>query len=326
MVLDRDKKISFPNFVELEICLEPTEMFGVGDKLTKTIECGSAPNFNFSFDTGKYGFVSGHLSEQVDTIFEWPKTNIRVEVHGNKVYAKFECVDINQLEPVIASLLYIFPTILTLKLVEPPVITSIVGRIGDAHFRLGISKSTMIKYQVSTKEIQEQSIKDAFNMLIPITIESNRRLAAALHYFYIAERLIEAGNSPQEFMREVILNYCKVLEILFSENREVVREGLSKLGYSKDEIELNFIPVMILRNEIDVGHVTISMFKQTELNELHNYIGNINADFRELLKLIITKVMDESYPLRLDSDLRPNRKKQKILDDLVNTFKKKNQT
>lgn len=302
MVFDKDKKISFPNFVELEICLEPTEMFGVGDKLTKTIECGSAPNFYFSFDTGKYGFLSGHLSKQIDTIFEWPKTNIQVELHGNKVYAKFECMDIKQLEPVIATLLHIFPTLLTLELLEPPVITSIVGQVGDARFRLGIPKSTMIKFRVSTKETQEQSIKDVFNMLIPITEESNRRLAAALHYFYIAERLTEAGNSPQEFMREVILNYCKVLEILFSENRKAVREGLSELGYTNDEIELNFIPVMILRNEIDVGHVTISMFKQSELNELHNYIGNINGDFRKLLKLVIAKVMDESYHLRLDSD------------------------
>ena len=52
-----------------------------------------------------------------------------------------------------------------------------------------------------------------------------------------------------------------------------MRKGLSELGYSNDEIELNFIPVMILRNHFDVGHVTISMFKQKELNALHDYIG-----------------------------------------------------
>lgn len=48
-------------------------------------------------------------------------------------------------------------------------------------------------------------------------MESNRRLAAALHYYYVAKRLTEAGNLPQEFMTEIILNYYKVLEILFSD-------------------------------------------------------------------------------------------------------------
>jgi hypothetical protein len=320
---ENDKEISFPNIVELEICLEPTEMFGVGDKLTKTIECGCNTNLYIDMNTGKYGFVSGHLSKPIEAIVEWSKEDIRFEMRGNMVYAKFECKNIKEFEPVLASLLYIFPTILNIELVEPPVVKTIVGRVGDARFRLIMSKSTMINYSFSTKEKQEQHIKDSFNKLQLVTIDSNRRLAAALRYYYLAKRLIEAGNFPQEFMAETILNYCKVLEILFSPSREVVKAELKKLGYSEDEIKLNFTPVMILRNKFDVGHVTLSMFRQNELNKLHDYIGRIDGDFKRLLKLVTARVTDGSYSLRLDSDLRPDNDEQKILNDLIETFEKK---
>ena len=40
-------------------------------------------------------------------------------------------------------------------------------------------------------------------------------------------------------------------------------------------------------------------------------LGVVDADFRKLLKLIIDKVMDGSYHLRLDSNLKPDKDKQK---------------
>ena len=66
---ESSKDFSFPNIVELEICLEPSEIFGVGDKLTKTIKCSSAANLELSLDTGKYGFSSGHIGEPIETSF-----------------------------------------------------------------------------------------------------------------------------------------------------------------------------------------------------------------------------------------------------------------
>ena len=64
----------------------------------------------------------------------------------------------------------------------------------------------------------------------------NKRLAAALSYYYTAKRLIEAGNSPFEFMAEAILNYSKILEIMFVHSKDTmtdVRNELLKFGYSK---------------------------------------------------------------------------------------------
>ncbi len=53
-------------------------------------------------------------------------------------------------------------------------------------------------------------------------------------------------------MSEIILNYNKILEVLFGQRRDKIRDGLSSLGYSPDDIEDKYIPINILRNQIDV--------------------------------------------------------------------------
>lgn len=323
MTTESGKKFSFPNFVEIEICLKPSEAFGVGNKSTRTITQGCSTNGIGSLHTGKFSFPSGQISEPIEAILEWSDQNRRLEMHGNKVYAKFECKDIKELLNYLNALHFVFPTLLAIELVEPPVVTSTTGRVGDVPFIWGLSKTFPMGISISSKERQENFVIDSFKRLIPVCIEPNRRLAAALSYYYVAKRLIEAGNCPQEFLAEAILNYYKVLEALFGDKYDTVRDGLQELGYSKDEIELNFIPVMILRNHFDVGHVTLSMFERDQLNELHNYLGSINPDFAKLLKLVINKVMDGSYYLKLDSNLEPSKDKQKKLNDLTNTFRKK---
>lgn len=111
----------------------------------------------------------------------------------------------------------------------------------------------------------------------------------------------EAGNSPSDFIAEVILNYCKILEVLFppkgdGKTRDAARIGLAKLNYSKEEIERDFLPVMALRNWIDVGHAKLSLFDRNQLNILHKYTDEAEGYFRSMLCRLIDK-------LKLDNDL-----------------------
>ena len=121
-------------------------------------------------------------------------------------------------------------------------------------------------------------------------------------------------------MSEVVLNLCKVIEILFGPKRDNVRSKLLNLGYSKDEIEVKFIPIMILRNEFDVGHVSIALFKREQLNALYTYLENSENDFRDLLKKILNKFKDGDYTLQQDPDLSIDKDKLKVINDLIKTF------
>jgi hypothetical protein len=46
---------------------------------------------------------------------------------------------------------------------------------------------------------------------------TERKLVAALEYFYAACRLNSLGETPEEFLAEVILNFARILDALFGQ-------------------------------------------------------------------------------------------------------------
>jgi hypothetical protein len=124
-------------------------------------------------------------------------------------------------------------------------------------------------------------------------------------------------------MSEIILNFNKVLEILIGPSQDKVRKELLKFGYNADEIEMKFIPIMILRNHFDVGHVFIKIINEDCLTLLYEYLKKSETDFRDLLKKVMMSVEDGSYIFNEEPELLlgSDTKKMKIMDDLITTFK-----
>ncbi len=122
-----------------------------------------------------------------------------------------------------------------------------------------------------------------------------RRLIAGIHYFHMACRLAREGCTPGEFVAEVLLNLAKTLEVLFppsgdGRTRDAVRNGLSYLGLSKEQIERDFIPAISLRNEIDVGHVELALFTMDQLKTIHAYAERAEFAFRGMLETLLERV------------------------------------
>ena len=150
---------------------------------------------------------------------------------------------------------------------------------------------------------------------------------AALHYFHVACRLTRVGNSPWEFMSEAILNYCKVLEVLFppkddGKTMDAVRTELRVLGYSDDRIERDFIPAMALRNGIDVGHVHLALLTQTQLQILHHYTESAEFAFRSLIRRVFERVKAGSYTIAPYTELTAKRDTTEIVDRLARLHSK----
>ncbi|GAI74481.1 unnamed protein product, partial [marine sediment metagenome] len=176
------------------------------------------------------------------------------------------------------------------------------------------------------KEHQEKRVAAAFERLRFERWQYNQRLIAALGYFHTACRLIAAGNSPWEFMAEAILNLSKVLEILFvksDKSMDDVREGLKDLGYSIDDIERDFIPIMVLRSYFDVAHPSISLFDPKELQVMYKYLADVEHRFRDLLKGIIDGVCGGTYTVLEDPDLTPDQDKRDKMVELISKLKEK---
>lgn len=315
-------EFTFPNDVVIEVYLEPSEQFGVGDRPSKTAVRAHKARVYFDANTGRRSILSDPLLESIEAIIEWD--NLRLEMQGNKLVATTRCDSFQNLEDLLTTLHYIMPIILNVELAEPPVVKRTAGQVGESIFNWELSE-IKLSFETTTKEKQDIRVIDSFQFLGEGIISglSNRRLAAAMYYCYVARRLVEAGHSPYEFMADVILNFCKILQIMFGEDRDDVRAELSRLDYPKNDIEVKFIPIMILRNEFDVGHVSISLFTREQLDALYMYLEETERDFQELLKKVISKIKDGSYTLRQDPDLSLDKDKLKIMNRLIETFEKR---
>lgn len=319
-------RLIFPNDVQIEICFEPTEQFGVTEKhqesrrLSKTIAKGSTPTVLIDANTGKQGvkyYDPPFKSIQQSAEF----ANLKMEMQGNKLHVTTKCQDFRSLDNLMIICHYILPILLNLEFAEPPTVKYTRGRVGETVFNWELG--TMIgNFDVTTEENQEKHIADSFMRLRVISGTENRRLAAALYHFYVARRLVESGNSPYEFLAEYILNLDKVLRVLFGEKSDV-RSELKKFGYSDEEIEERFMPIMILRNEFDVGHVSLRMFKQSQLEVLYRCLEMSELDFRDLLKRVFRKVENEEYTLQQDPDLTLKGDKLRIMEKLIATIKRR---
>ena len=98
------------------------------------------------------------------------------------------------------------------------------------------------------------------------------------------------------------LNLSKVLEVLFppkgsGKTRDAVRAGLLSLGFSETEIEADYIPAMALRNEIDVGHVDLSLFKADHLALIHGFTEHAETTFRNLLKRLFERLASDDFEI-----------------------------
>jgi hypothetical protein len=143
-----------------------------------------------------------------------------------------------------------------------------------------------VELEITTQETQQQKFVTVWNRFNVLSAPHRRRLIGALHYFHVACRLKREGRTPGEFLADALLNFHKVLEVLYGPNRDNVRASLTQLGFSSDEIERDFIPSMLLRNSVDVGHPMLALFTRHQLETLHRYADRAEAAFRDLLRRI----------------------------------------
>lgn len=322
--LKEGEELSFPNDVQLEIHLEPTAQFGVGQHIGKTMvkkfKDEKVPlKCVFNSHTGKTNYEFGTVLEPLSAFVESGKLSMVLD--GNVIRIDTRCETSDEFDDRLFEIHYIMPILINMECEQPPVISSTSGRVGTSLFYLQLSYS-MSEFSAITKVDQEKKLVALMNHY-PLLCQGNHRLLAALHYYHIACRLIECGNTPSEFLSECILNLCKVLEVLFGSKHDIVREDLIKLGYSITDIEEMYIPIMLLRNQFDVGHVSISYFEQEQLNILYVYLENSLRNFRKLLKTLILHISDNKYSLKPVAERPIDPEKKRTLDKLITLVEKR---
>ena len=314
------KEISFPNDVELVFHFRPLQPFGkeVGGGRTTVRNVGASTIFNAN--SGQYWIESKHPLSPLEVII---KEQIRlIKMLGNELHIQARFNSLEEMNEIVLPLFFGFPILLNVEFADPPFVERVDGTVGETTFRWELV-SWRMEVDITTQEKQEERIIQSWERFNVLSNPDNRRIIAALHYFHVACRLCRTGNSPWEFMSEVILNLSKVLEVLFPPNTpdrktiDAARTGLIELGYSDIEIERNFIPTMAIRNQIDSAHVDLSIFTMEQLKILHAYTAITESTFREMLRRLITKIQAGEYCPVLYGEPSRRQEAEKIIDQIA---------
>lgn len=317
----QNTKIIFPIQVELTFTLSPLQPFRVkyDGGLTAIKEVKSSIKFD-----ANTGFISIMSEEELVPISAYEKDEIYMfKIDGNHIYIDFIAKSVNHMEEITQSLFFQLPIILNIEYIDTPYIESVDCLIANVLLKWEIERRE-ISIHATNKNIQEEKIIQSWKKYLFFNNDTkHKRIYAALHYFHVACRLTRVGNTPWEFMSEVLLNYCKILEVLFPAEKTMdkTRLEMNKLGFSSEDINKYYIPSIALRNQIDVAHVDLATFCADDLEVLHKYTEVAEAKFRELLKVIIEKIQNSDYVIPEYTEKKLEKDKLNIIDKMRDNFK-----
>jgi hypothetical protein len=308
-----DQKPEFPADVVFSLSFQPLQPFGKASGGGLTAVKSQPGHVFFNLSTGQHFIDSEPPLSPLEVSIEEPTRLVTLE--GNRVTIKEHCGDYKEFAGLLESLYFGIPLLLAVEFADPPIIELVEGQIGMVPFRWELADWQMT-FDITTQEHQEQRFVTAWNRFNIISAPHRRRLVAALHYFHVACRLKREEKTPGEFLAESLLNFYKILEILFGASRNQVRTSLAQLGYSKEEIERDFVPSMLLRNSIDVGHPMLALFTLGQLQTLHRYADRAEIVFRNFFQRLFHAIEDEHLdilPYELD---QVDEETQRIIETL----------
>ena len=314
----------FPNEPEFTIELQPSECFGVGMGPSSTVifDLLTPPLVNIRVNayTGRVEMTPNQMRTPIGITILFQGRSITIE--GNRIIVRFGTVKaIEEIGQAISFHESLIPSLLNLIIPDSPYVTSISGRIGDVAISWQFYQSVSDVIQNVERSIYAQTLT-GFVQGLTLFGNKNERLYSALHHFHVACRLRICGNTLWEFMPECILNLAKVLETLFRARREDIRTGLRTLGISDEIIEQDFIPLIVLRNEFGVAHVSRAIYPDQYLTTIFRFTEFIEAKMRGLLCTIVNRSRDGSFALP-EADTDPAPAKVKMMEKLVANMKRR---
>ena len=205
---------------------------------------------------------------------------------GNHAQLHFTCDSFTHLTQVTEAAYFLLPLLISVEFADPVYIEAVEAHIEDQHFRWELA-GWMAPFEATSQQCQQERVERALRRYSLVAAPAQRRLLGALHYFHIACRLLGQGSYPGEFLAESLLNFDRCLVVLYGPKRDSVRSALRNLGFSEAEIEGQFIPIMLLRNSIDVGHPSLATLSRDQLEVLQRFADNAEGSFRFLLSSLL---------------------------------------
>jgi len=314
---------TLPNRFELIAELAPAAGFvGIAEP-SLTAHANGHSNPSCDVYSGRIGFVSDPpLPPVAVSLLTQPH---HISLIGNQIVVSGQLSDLREVSEIIATIEHALVPLLNLEVHDTAAVVAIHGTIGDEPVQWGFH--TTAGLTINSVEIKSYTRQLVITLRQITKLHDEYRLYGALHYFSTACRLSRVGNSLWEFAPEIILNFAKTCECLFegecskkgSGTQDDCRAGLQRLGFSNDEIEGSFIPMLLLRNQFGSGHVSLALYDPALMVPIYKYLEFAEDKFRALLKRVVSKVSDEGYKL-WPTSRTPDKRKVRTLKELAQSI------
>lgn len=311
---------SFPAEFKLTIKTLPISALGGGIGKRMFVRPGTPLTFVFNANIGEMSVETSDPFPPINTEINYK--NLRMNFKGEVLYIEGRIKDFHDLSNFLFTIEYFMFPLLNLALPEPIVLSEAVvdfdsGKVSWQY------KDGLGGVIVNAPEVLEKEIADLVeDFWFLIGDEKYFRVLASVQYLQLASRLKLAGSNPREFMAEVILNLAKALEVLFGD-RDNVRHGLGQLGYSEDEIEAQFMPILLLRAYWGVAHPKIGVLNDSDnkMRSLFLYYMESEKIIKSMLRKLMEKLKEGSFNLSSHS-LRFDSTEEMHLNTLIEKLEK----
>lgn len=297
--------VAWPAAVELRFRLKPADLFGMPDPSVPRSTISGETKFSIDGETGKLTVLeTGELPPyRLDGTFN----DGSLTIVGNEAVLQANAVDEVHLESLLSWTSILLTQFLTVQIGAFIDIHSVRGTIaGRRVSALYPADSYSILLASVDAELRDERIRRALQAP-SFNNPSYSRFVASTRYFHHALRLIapmEVNYVPYSAHSEVLLNLAKSIEILFSApSRDALRARLRALEYTEEQIETQIIPILVVRNEIDVGHPTSGHATPEEVATLRRFVDRSLKNVAAILQNVWQRIiLDEAFLDALPGD------------------------
>jgi hypothetical protein len=294
LILEDEEYPSFPAEVTAELAFGPEDVFGTEDANPRTtFPVGERVTLRWNANVGISEAIADGLIDALDVSLEVGKFHLCLE--GNCLKVRFKASSSEEAEAALASANHCIPAYLSLHFGVYVWIKQYAVDIGGSRFNYQVKRAHS-RYLAADKDMMSNRASSALEDWLEVGGGYDRALAACL-YLRHAHRLSRIQPNNHHFIAEVLLNLTKSLEIVFSDNRDQIRKRAHEWGFDDALVEQGIIPLFLIRNRIDVAHVSTGILKTEERDILLDFMNKAIENTGKVLKRIIELIKDGEISL-----------------------------
>ncbi len=284
----------YPRQVIVTVTLGPEDAFGLNCKPRTTVR--RAEHIDAQFDPGEgSAFLRGDLIDAVDTAIGVGRLDAHFK--GNVLTIRYEVDSLDDAENFARAVSHVLPPTLSLHLGTFVWVKDFWLDLGTAKYRFVALEMRPLAVLATRKE-QEQRLASALTHFGKVVEDPTGRLVSALCYYRHALRLEALMPCNEEFAAEVLLNLSKAIEIIFSNNRDRLRAQAEQWGFSQQDVERRIVPLLLIRNEMDVAHVATGLLRRKERDTFLDFVGTAVHAVRDVLEKVLGDVESGAVVLK----------------------------